>query len=159
MGFTPDQTAKRHAVIIEREAAHQARDAKDRARQELEQRLTYEYPQLNVRIAMRLWHIAVQLTDALIRQYEDGADELVVSSSASRGLFEGLAKFTTEGGWSSMTYKDNGNGSLLQPMARSYNDIGQTFEVGADNSHSSFCGGSGTDLQMIVTCRAPLPEE
>lgn len=185
MGFTDEQIAARLATQREKarlEAEAEAeRLERERARIELNTKLASEYPAVPVDDAVKLWSIATQLTQQLVAQFTDDAPQLRAQLEEWRSLFydtrpvsareqherdsmrsmigrqNRTARYYRSLGLGDYEDFDLGYTAVLEQMARSIQDIGQTFAL---EHIRPACHGPRASLepQARVICTAPLPE-
>lgn len=154
MPFTEDQVAQRyaslHATRIESERRQQEAVEAQREKVKVLTRLKSEYSDIPEDDLWALWSCAVRLTDSLVEQYVAGKNTLADSKLDWASLFYYVDNKLQERFLS--TRRD-----ALTKMARSYNDIGQTFIVEPVSNHKLPRNLQSTSEQVRISCTAPVP--
>jgi hypothetical protein len=154
MPFTADQTVQRQAVIEEEtkkaERKRQQEAERESLKTELNNRLKRDYPQLPEYDRGRLWNCAASLTNGLVSQYTKGDEVLKCEILAWAALFRGELGDRREEAEKRL--------AILTQMARSYNDIGQTFSIVYVGNSELPHGQKSSDPQVRVICTAQIQE-
>ena len=178
MGFTEEQTAKRAKAQAKQARAAAKVEAERLAREheldKLKERLGCEYPDVPTGDALQLWSIASCLTTDLIGSYESGAAKLRASTLEWKSLFYELRPVDGNRKDAAMTRRypsrsqrmlygpgnyrrcDKGYAAVLTAMARSIQDIGQTFRL--RDAGMSSANRDRRNPKVEVVCTAPCPD-
>lgn len=178
MGFTKEQTAKRTEAQAKKARLAAAAEAERLAREheldKLKDRLGCEYPDVPTGDALQLWSVASRLTMDLIGSYESGAAKLRASTLEWKSLFYELRLVDGNRKDAAMTRRhpsrsqrmlygpgnyrrcDKGYAAVLTAMARSIQDIGQTFRL--RDAGMSSANRDRRNPKVEVVCTAPCPD-
>ena len=159
MPFAPDVLAERAAAIQERErkarwsavmiATQQAE------REALAEWLKVEFPDIPQDHALRLWKLATTLTDKLIAACRRGDSLLKASDDEYTSLF--VEESFAAGTMMRVVRTDRDYGTVLDTMARNYNDVGQVFTI--EHLAAPEWRREYQDPRSRVTATAPTPSD